>query len=233
MRRWLSIGLMALALPLSACGGGGDDDGSTTTSPRSTTTASAIVAGPREQAAASRAVLRLSDLPAGWRRSDDDDAAAAARCLDAVGTGRQTARAQAPTFEEGQRKAVSVTSLYATPGAADTVSAGLRRGPVRRCLQRELARRLDEADDDVRIGKVTIARRALSQVGDRTEGLRVRVPARTEGITIPVYVDLTMLREGRAVSLLVTANVLLPFDADLHGRLIGVLDRRLRAAAGR
>ena len=236
---------MLLAAVLAAgCGDDGDDAGGSADS--STTSAStedvSTVDTAADQQAAEKALLVLSDLPAGWVQDTDDDAdddrddadaaaeAVLAECLELdpafVETDETDGEPTADSaFESPEGLSVSSdVQVNPTVSEGEDVEAALTGGDGAACLQQAFEASADASD--VEVGEVTVEVLPFEPLGDQTAAFRATIPFETDDGTVLFVTDTMLVTKGRAVVSMDFTTLSEPWDDAEAQRLTElVLDR--------
>ncbi len=253
----------ALVVLLASCGGGSGTKSSSTTVPggsTSTTSAgrsSAQLAADRQTARA--ALLRLSDLPAGWDAKARDDSSnntpalkaaekAFGQCLGIdpalLSNQDDTTKATATSdkFTDGQNMAVENNVEYEPDTTQlNQVMTALQQPQARQCFQTFVNTAVKSSIEHPSPGStipqgVTFGNPEVATVNlpglnaDTAVDYRVSMPVSARGFTISVYLDLLFATRARAVTLLTYQDVSKPFPADRETRLANTVLNRLPGA---
>lgn len=237
------IGVLAVpALVGAACGGSG--------SSRSTTTTSAQDVA-ADKAAAAAAILRLTDFPGGWQEAAHGESTSApdvnAELADCVGVSRtilaisdNPTNVDSPDFGElaGDATVQSSIGYVATVAEARRAMAVFAREELPGCLATAMKRTLDFSlahpptgetiPAGLSFGELAVSRLSFTNVADDTLALRVTVPMVVSAGTVNQYLDMVVLRIGRAAATLSLSRTGSPFDATLAEHLAGTVADRLR-----
>ena len=155
-------------------------------------------------------LLTIDDFPPGWAQSPPSSSgdtnlngygktcAALQKKVDAAKRLR-TAHGSSPDFKQGSTQQISnVAGTYRTIAGAKAALAALRNPSVNTCLQKSLTSQLDsKAQSGVKYTS-SIGRLSVPKVGDDTLGYEIAVTANQSGLTLHLYIDLQLVRVGRA-----------------------------------
>lgn len=214
-------------MPFSLQGGGGSDS----ESEGETTSESGIETAVNEadQAIADASVFQLSDFPTGWREVEDDDPNEGAdNCFkpDYEGT-TLTGRAESDNYERGETtSATSGAAVLASTEDAEAVFEQMSDGSLAECIA-EFLEDPPDLPSDVSVTRVQTARLALPALGDESDARQVVAEFESEGLSPSAYVDLVIVRSGRAISAMLFFDVLSAFDSAEEVRLAKVVVQRM------
>jgi hypothetical protein len=197
MHKLLAIALAGLALVATACG-----------------------SDPSDAARAEAALLRLSDLPEGFRATEgqptvESPCVGFKRGKDGVSGG-----ASSRIFRLGDSmQAQSSVHVYADEAAARRSFAAMVGSGTATCfggiLAKSIGAQLGVAPAGVRVEPLKLAAMPAERAGSR-----VRVPIRIEGVGIELLTDLVFIRSGRSVAVhTYTSEAQEPFGTELRERL--------------
>jgi hypothetical protein len=237
---------------IAGCGGGsgtktvtvaGDAStttaGTPTTAPASASTPTEAVSKEADKALAEAALLKLSDFPSGWTGKpaddeDEDDGPLACAGLDEL-RGSVTGEAWSPDFSnDNDEQVAQQVAVFADDEPAREYIEVFSGQELIDCVQDEMKDRAEENfNDDVEIGEVSAAQLRVNDRGDDTAALRVTLDTTSQGIDIPVYIDVTLARVGRTLTLILTAGVFSALDDTERDRLTGIAVKRLSDALDR
>jgi len=197
-----------------------------------------------DQDAAEDALLVLSDFPAGWSEVPDaepteEEADYLRRTAECIGSDRLRlidlggAIAATGDFTSPSEETVSETVSFAPSVAeAEDLMVRFAAPDVAECFGDVTADLVDgQLQGEMTLGDVTVARLNVSEVGDEVVAYRVTVPVNSGGSTVDVYVDLVLVRSGRAVAGLVFQSEFSPFFIEDTERYVAVAADRLAAAS--
>lgn len=230
-----------LALAATACGGAGGKAGGPTA-----TTAQDVSA---DRATAAAAILRLTDFPAGWEQAPHLESRSGpdvnGELADCVGVSRRVLTTSdnptdvdSPDFGEtaGDATVQSSVGFAATVAKAKQAMSVFGRAKLPDCLAAAMQKRLDYSlthpptgqtiPTGLSFGELTVSRLSFANSADETAALRVTVPIVVSAGTVNQYMDLVVLRSGRAAATFTLSRADAPFDSALAERLaIAVADR--------
>lgn len=249
MRARIAVILVAAFLA-AGCGDDGDEgastgDDSTTTS--STDDASTVDAA-ADQQAAEDAVLKLSDMPAGFAlgeadepdaQDDKEDAASEAAMADCLGVdataideddGDPTAKSQFETgdFEAGEEAVVSEVEMNPDTEDGAGEMALLTSQDAERCLE-EGFRAGIEAAEGVTVDDLSVVSVPIGPIGDESAAFRLTMSLSSSGQSFMATIDAITVTSGRAVvdTSFTTFGGAEPFDPDEALRLTELVVSRL------
>jgi hypothetical protein len=207
MRRTVLILLVAV---LAGCGSSGS-------SAPSTTTAAPAVDTKADQALADNLVATRDDLPAGWKEEADDtpDSGCFTTPLGAAVT--PTGRAHGKSVQsEGFGFVHSYARVYATTADAEKAFAAASSPDRFRC-QLETARSRAAKQTDPKLADAVITPLDATGVGDQAAASQVELKFNGGGSPYSAYGDWWVIRRGRAVVVMVFAELGQAFDATVRG----------------
>jgi hypothetical protein len=233
--------LAAVALAVLAAGCGSGASTTTVTSARlpgsgSSTASEPASVVPNRQAdgaLARAALVRLSDLAAGWTSRPDDANDFHCPAVEAAEAHphAKSSRFNAPA---GAGAAQHEVIVLADEDAANAALDALVSQETLDCFARQgeaSVRRQVNAGTEV--GHVTAARLAnLSPSGDRAAGVRLTYPVSANGVDATAYEDLVFTRVGRGLSLFASVSQGAAPDVMLTAQLARLGAQRLRDALG-
>jgi hypothetical protein len=225
--------LLAPLLVAGAGCGGGD----TATRAVTATTATKTAASPSfDRQIADAGVLRLSDVPAGWKaeRQPKDDP----MTCPAVKRARTTlsARARSPEFGDPQEREFTQTAVYVYRDAATAHRAwvGLSSPTTRSCLAALFARGLKQglaasAGSATVVGTPADVAVRTAPLGDERAAGRITIPITVKGSTVDTTVDVIFVRSGRGIASNTFIGVGPLFDGQLEYTLHKLVVDRMNA----
>jgi hypothetical protein len=218
------VGILALGLVvalLSSCGGSGDKKA----------TAAAVTAKSRavDAARAKRVVLRLADLPRGWRV--DRTAKPPGGCRGYLTGLTKTADVKSQ-FEKGSTLNVdSRMVVFASESETEKAFSGLAASSMRQCYKRDLKRLMGTLDEvrsgQAQVGDITVRSLAGKPYGEQSGTLRAVVHLSVGSVGIDLHSDSVFVRQDRGLLLANFAKSSDDFDATLQARLLGAMSARL------
>ncbi len=234
MTRSLGIVLLVLLVAvtaLAACGDAGEGDAAGTVAATTRTQAQPRPRAPpppaSDLARARQALIRLADLPGGWREQSGTVTRLNCGDFEPFAGASAIVRSRRLTQEsEGVQERIA---LYSSPAAAARALRRLDSPRAADCLRRELRRRVSEESDGPagpaelvrgeRLGPTSNARRYTSTgVGNYGK--------------VVGYIDAVHARVGRALAALVVVAGPTPPDEELYNRIVAVATQRLDATLG-
>jgi len=179
---------------------------------------------PADQTRARAMLLRQGDLAPGFTATAPT-AGSDAYCGALDGSDLTlTGEAKSPLYAAAGVFASSLAQVYET--VADS-NAAWRRGTSRageRCARDALARQFGSRG----LGVQSFRRVAFPRIAEKSVAYRLVVAA--QGLR--VYVDVVVLRQGRAQAAAVFGSALAPFPKDVEVRLARLVEQRARTAMG-
>ena len=228
----------------SSTGGSGGKSDSSLSDPRT----------PQELAAdrmlARRALLKLSDFPAGWQATPHDDndegpdlEKQLADCLDVpealiVGSGDKDS-VDSPDFESPDNAEVmSSVSLGPTAEDVQKVFEVMHNPNVPKCFGDAIDEVLsysmshdEDAPKNITIGKVTLGELNLPGFAEDSVAFRTKVPMAANGIDTQIYLDFVFMRQDRGVTFLGFLSIFSPFPIEETEKYAGIAEKRLTSLA--
>jgi hypothetical protein len=229
------LGLAAFALAAgAACGGGG----------HGTPRAAKRAIEPDAQRRAESINLKLSDFPSGWRAStrSPDDPGGSEKFRECMGmnVSDTTLIGDADSKEfakEGGTIASSEARILKSAAQAqqglDRISKSLADSArAEECLRGVFKK----TPADYKVGEIDVGELSFHRPADVDEAkaweMLVHLEATSgvmKGQSVPVYLDLTYLRKGDAVTNVQTLDTFSPFDSELRDNLVQAVARRMSA----
>jgi len=244
MRTRTKVMLSASLLLLAACGGGTKQQpaaggattstaASTTSTAASTTTTAVSVAA--DKATARALLLRLSDLPDGWRatqyRQDPVDKAINEQLAACLGRPSPetytTVDLFSPDFSMGNADVSSEATLVKTTDDFKADAAAVRGPRFAPCVKRALAK---FAPQGVSVRSIVIQPLPVASYGQFSIGYRATITLTGQGQTPVIYDDEVFLGKGRIELSASFSDVGRPFDPGLRRALLAKLGVRLASA---
>jgi hypothetical protein len=238
MHRSILAALVLAAVVLAGCGGSSSEQQNTpepskTSSEPAPTTRSSKQSTAEDRQVASGSLLRLSDLPSGWTASDESNSSNEARCDEIKNAKAQTsARSNSPDFEKGDDLQVAHTVyVYPDESAAQRNFVALSSQALRVCVGRYLGHELrKQIGGDATVGEARTSQLNIDPVGEDSAASRFVVPISTKGIDLNLNVDFVVVRQARAISLMLLLGGYDAFDDGLRTQLVGTAATRLKTA---
>jgi hypothetical protein len=215
----LALG-MAVAL-LSSCGGSGDEQASV---PAVSAKSRAVDAG-----RARRIVLRLADLPRGWRV--DRTAKPPGRCRQYLAGLTRAADVKSQFTKGSTLNADSRAVFFASEPEAKKAFAGIAASSMRQCYKRDLRRLMGTLDEvrsgQAQVGAITVHALSSKPYGAQSGTLRAVVHLSVGPAGIDLHSDSVFVRQDRALLLANFARSNDDFDATLEAKLLRAMSARL------
>jgi hypothetical protein len=227
-------------LIVSGCGGG--DGGSGEATPQSvptgdvgattSTVLTASISDDRAEELATSMLLRLSDFPTGWRAQPASDEEGCAGIEEVTEKFDALGKAESDDFVQGEAtQAGSQAALFGDEKAAmdvlNYVEETIQSEEFRDCINDYLR---EQADEDVTFDEVQVGQVSFPSFGDRSSAWQVVIPAKSEGLSLTVYLDAVYIAQSSAVSALLFLDFLTPFDEQLRTDLARTVARRMDEA---
>jgi hypothetical protein len=225
MNRSIVPGLVIVAAVVGCGSGSRTAPAPTTKSAKQSTAADRLVA--------SGALLRLSDLPSGWTAGDDGDESSDTPCEEIKTAKAQTsARSNSPDFGKGDKTKVAHTVyVYADEGAARRNFVALTSQALRVCAGHQLGDAMKKGiGGEATVGKVATSQLGIDPAGEESAAAHITFPLSTPRVDADINLDLVIVRQGRAISLLLLMNAFTEFDDDLRSQLTSTAAERLQTA---
>ena len=198
--------------------------------------------GSDDQVIAEEAVLQLSDFEPGWRADepdpdDDDDDVDIDECEGFESFDDDAPSADSKTFVRDQTEIESSVAMASTPQEAEGFMRLLSEEATVECLRQVVQEAADEGfqeDPDLQAQfdslSSTVGPVSVGDYGDEAAGFQIEATFEGAELTLDFYVDLLVVREGRALALFTFVDVFSPFSGDRDRLVEAVVDRL--AAAG-
>jgi hypothetical protein len=186
-----------------------------------------------DMAKARSIVLTPRDLPGmGWKverdTGPDEDPLRCPSFQPDLADLVKTGEAESPNFTQASGTFVSSTAtLFRTASQADAGFDRVVKPGLTRCLTRILER---ESSASVKLRVVSTAQVSHPRAGDELRAMRVRVRVTAGGQSVPVVLDLVLLRVGRANMAFIAVGIGAPFPTAAERSLVETLARRAAAA---
>ncbi|MBW3548407.1 MAG: hypothetical protein KY452_09780 [Actinobacteria bacterium] len=249
MQRHRALGFLLIATVLVAGCGEGDDGAegagtTTTTAARGTTETTAPASGdeaadrqstdPERAAQAEAAILRMEDLPEGWREQPPEEGLELeatwqdlTSCLGVEGPEQPLGIATSPTFVRDLATQVRSTVEYMPEAQAQELAAALAGPEFQQCateaFEEDAVRSAPEGGVP---GPVEVSPLEFPELGEQTLAWRVNVTIDLEGLEVPIFQDLVVVFDGEAASRLMFLNPGSEFPPELQRTLVEtVVDR--------
>ncbi|HEU4701696.1 MAG TPA: hypothetical protein VFS37_04370 [Conexibacter sp.] len=172
-------------------------------------------------------------MPVGWTASSSDESDPIA--CEAFAAVRRMPRAVSPDFAHGDEQFSNhAVAIYATPQDVDAAIVDLLAADMRTCLGDELKQKFaDGIEGDAEIGEVTVSELNVEPLGQRSGGLRIRVPISASGIDVDIYADYVFGQVDRGLTMLMVGSTYTEPDEELQATLAKRAVQRLGEALGR
>jgi hypothetical protein len=229
---------VVLATLVGGCAGGGSSgqEDTTTTVTAADTTAPTVetTALPKEEAEeiARSMLLRLSDLPTGWRAQPHEESEGCAGIDKLTERYDVLAKADSKDFARGDTtEASSSAGLFndeqTAREALDYLEASVQSKKFRECVD-DLLR--EQADEDVTFGDVQVGQVSFPTLGDRSSAWEVVIPAKTQGFSFTAYATAVYMTRSSALAVVLFSDVGTPFDEGMRERLARIVEKRMDEA---
>lgn len=123
--------------------------------------------------------------------------------------------------------------VYADDAQASEHFTALTSQAARVCMGKSLGEGLaEEVEGKAEIGKVTTSQLAVDPVGEDSAAGRMTIPISDPdtGVGADVNIELIVVRQDRAISLVTLAESYSTFDDDLREELVSTSARRLKSS---
>lgn len=186
---------------------------------------------PQDQARADSIILKLEDLPQGWRAERADEDQSSPDCFEPdLSDLTQTGRAESPNFVRGGATLVSsLVSIYATEQDGQAAYDRVVRQELADCLADYLKGR---SDQDVTFKNLSSGRLSFPRLGDRSAAYEIAMELETNGLSPAAYLDLVFIQRDRAVAAVLFFDVISPFEEASREGLARAVAQRMKEAAG-
>jgi hypothetical protein len=179
-------------------------------------------------------LLRLSDLPNGWRadsdKSDDESCAGFDKLTDRYNV---LAKADSDDFAQGEAtETASSAGIFINEAEArealNYLEGVVQSDGFRDCLNDNLRKASGEgvAFGDVRVGQVS-----FPTLGDRSSAWEIVVPFDAQGTSATAYVEAVFILNGNALATVFFSDFFSPFDLELRKQLTRLVASRMDEAA--
>jgi hypothetical protein len=231
----LVVVLAALVCGCGGSGSNGQDETTTVTAPTDTTAPTAeTTALPKDEAEeiAKSMLLRLSDLPTGWRAQPHEESEGCAGIDKLTERYDVLAKADSKDFARGDTtEASSSAGLFSDERTAhealNYLEASVQSKKFRECVD-DLLR--EQADEDITFGDVQVGQVSFPTLGDRSSAWEVVIPAKTQGFSFTAYADAVYMTTSRALAVVLFSDVGTPFDEAMRERLARIVEKRMNEA---
>jgi hypothetical protein len=229
---------VVLATLIGGCGGSGSSgqEDTTTTLTAADTTAPTVETTtlPKDAAKeiANSMLLRLSDLPTGWRAQPHEESAGCAGIDKLTERYDVLAKADSKDFARGDTtEASSSAGLFrderTARDALNYLEASIQSKKFRECLDDFLR---EQADEDVTFGDVQVGQVSFPTLGDRSSAWEVVIPAKTQGFSFTAYAEAVYMTKSSALAVVLFSDVGTPFDEEMRERLARIVEERMGEA---
>jgi hypothetical protein len=181
---------------------------------------------------ARRGVLRQSDFPKDWKlNADAGDRLTCRSTTAAKNAAAATARGKA--FASGPNtEAQSSAYVYRSTKVAKRHLNRLGGRSTITCVVRAVERAFTDAGGFT-VGKIATAALDIGDAGDERLATRITVPISGKGVGADVFIDLVVVRVGRAYALELFVDAFTAFDEQFRANLTATQVRRLKDAQQR
>jgi hypothetical protein len=221
--------MLLVAAAVAACGGAsGDGAGDRATiAARTQPAATRTTEDVSDAALATRALVRLADLPHGWAEERGTVTRLQCGTLQPFGGARALVRSKRLTHDHlGVQERVA---LYATVAAARNALRRLDSRTAANCLRRELQRHVSEEAGGP-ASPATLVR--LERLGPTATARRYISSSVNSYGKVIGYIDAVHVRIGRALAALVFVSGPAPPDEVLYEHVAQLAPKRLQTALG-
>jgi hypothetical protein len=208
--------LALLFVVATACGGGGG----TSKGPRKDIR-------PQDQARADSIILKLDDLPHGWRAEKSNEEQSGPNCFEPdLSDLTETGTAESPNFFSGSTTFVSSgAGMYASKSDAQAAYERVAGQELADCIAEYLTA---YSDKDVSFENLSSGRLSFPSLGDRSAAYEIAMEIKTNGFSPAAFVDFVVIQRGRAVGAVVYFDVGSPFEAKMRERLARRFAQRMK-----
>ena len=188
-----------------------------------------------DEAAAARMVLTSADLP-GFELEpeddEDDEESPFDKCVDnPLFTSEDQPRGADGgdyTQDDGNVRVQSGALLTVKESEAREAFADLERALSSQCLRDGLKAGLeDDADPGLQVGDVTTSPLPALDLDGQSAGSRLTIPLEADGESVSLFVDMTVLRDGRVVAGVFLLQIGSPFPDAERIRLATLVAERM------
>jgi hypothetical protein len=178
---------------------------------------------------ASRGLLRQGDFPKDWKlntsatdRLKCNSTAAAKKAASATARGK--AFASGPNTE-----AQTSAYVYRSTKVAKRHLQQLGGKSTINCVVHAVERAFTDAAG-LTVGRISTAALDLGDLGDQRLGTRITVPISGKGVDAQVFIDIVVVRAGRAYALELFVDAFTAFDEQFRAQLTATQVKRLKDA---
>lgn len=216
------------------------------TDPTASTSSPPDDAGPADadesddQAIAEEAVLQLSDFEPGWRADEpepDEDDSGITECEGFESFDDDAPSADSKTFVREETEIEGSVAVLATEEESESFMRLFVEESTVECIREGVQEAFQEGfEDDADLQEqfdsvsTTVGPVSVGEYGDDAAGYQIEATLEGEELTVDFYLDLLVVREGRALALYTFVDVFTPFSGDRDPLVEAVVDRL--AAAG-
>ena len=228
---------------LSACGGDNDDESGSENDTTSTASLPPDIDVNEDQATVEDAVLKLSDLPSGWREEtsegeDDDDnpfdvdECGEIKALGEAAQAAQTAEGDSSTFVRSEAVINNSILAVSSEDVASSLFAALdNTAEANECFSALIRQGADEEPlEDAELRDVSVGRTSIGDFGDDSISYQIEAEVEAQGLSPSAYNDIAFVRVGRYMALFDFFDVLSPIDPAEEADVIGAVVGRLEGA---
>ncbi len=198
-------------------------------------------AAPADKVKAERIVLTSADLPGFTAEPDNKSDKSAANPLDAclknnpLLTDDEKPRGASGTDfskDDGNMHVSSGAVLAETEAEARQAFSDLKGALLGQCVKDGLQASIEDgADPGLKVGEVSAASLSTAKVADEVVASRLTVPLEADGQELSVFVDLTILRQGRVFAGVYETASGAPFSDAERARLASLVGERMSGKA--
>jgi hypothetical protein len=221
--------MLLVAAAVAACGGASGDQtaGPTATTARTQPAATRAPADVSDEALATRALVRLADLPRGWTEERGTVTRLQCGTFQPFSGAKALVRSKRLTHDHyGVQERVAV---YATVAAARDALRRLDSGTAANCLRRELRRHVSE-EAGAPASPARLVR--MERLGPTATARRYISSSVNQYGSVIGFIDAVHVRIGRALAALVFVSGPSPPDVDLYEHVAQLAPKHLQTALG-
>lgn len=188
----------------------------------------------KDQQTLDAAILTLDDMPTGWEQlpDDDDEDVDQEEIAECVGADAddlyddEDPEADASFGSPDDSQLDVGWTIAATVDRAEFGFETLTSDKALTCLRDVLVDAIEDNDEGIEVGDVTLNRMSFPRFGDDSTAMRVTVPMTTQGMSVDVFFDAVFVRVGRATGTVTYLSVFTPADAaEVEGYVQETIDK--------
>jgi hypothetical protein len=220
------------ALIALSCGGDDEGSGPATTSVGSTEEETLSLSEADAEELTTSMLLRLTDLPTGWRAQPSEDEEGCAGVDELTERYDALAKVDSDDFIHGEATQVGSGSAIfndAETGreALNYLEGAIQSDEFEECINDYLG---EQSDENVTFGDVQVGQVSFPSLGDRSSAWEVAIPVESQGLSLTAYVDAVYILDSNALSAVIFSDVGSPPDERLREDLSSLVAQRMNEA---